>query len=91
MWLIGVVLLRVFTMWWPVLMIRLVAGGCLSRLVVVKDQLTGLVVRLLGERQPRMKNIPQILMMNEVTSGRKDLRKHGLGERRQTDRKVRVG
>ena len=61
--LIGVVLLRVFTMWWPVLRIRLVVGGCLCRLMVVEDQFTWRVVLFLGERQIRMENIPKILMM----------------------------
>ena len=69
--------------------IRLVARGCICRLVVVKDQITGRVVRFLRKRQIRMENIPKTLMMEEVTSRRKDLREHGLGEGRQTDCKVK--
>ena len=56
--LVGVVLLLVFTMMWPVFRIRLVAGGCLRRLMVVDDQLTGRIVCFLGEGQIRMEYIP---------------------------------
>ena len=68
--LVGVVLLRLFTMWWTMLRIRLVAGCCLRRLMVVNDQFTRRVVRFLVERQVRMENIPKILMMEKVTSRR---------------------
>ena len=61
--LVGIVLLRLFTMWWPMLGIGLVAGCCLCRLMVVKDQFTGRVVRFLREGQIRMENIPKILWM----------------------------
>ena len=54
---------------WSVLRLRLVAGGCLSRLVVVKHQLTGLVVSCLVEGQVRMEHIPEILVMEKATSG----------------------
>ena len=59
--------------------------------MVVNDQLTGLSVRFLGEGQLMIENITEILVMKEVASGRKDLRKHGLGERRQPYRKVHGG
>ena len=35
-----------------------------------------------------MEHIQQILVMEKVASCRKDLQKHGLGERRQTDCEV---
>ena len=58
--LVGVVLMRLFTMRWSVLGVLLVARGCL---VVVEDQFTGRVVRFLRKWQIRMENIPKILMM----------------------------
>ena len=45
------------------LRVGLVGRGCLSRLMVIKDQFTGRIVRFLGEGQVRMENILIILVV----------------------------